>query len=176
MEKIDIVDSNLNVIRRGYRGEKLTSGEYLKFVHVWLIKGDKVLIQKRSSTRKWAPNKWATNTGIVGSNEDETLCAIREIKEELGVDITKDDIYLGFTTEPIEEFDGIGFIYFATFENQDVKIDNDEVCEYKFVSLEELKELVLKNTFIKYFEKHRKGYYYQKVFKNIENIIGGLNE
>ncbi len=176
MEKIDIVNSDLEVVRQGYRGERLGTGEYLKFVHVWIVSGDEILIQKRSSTRKWAPNKWATHTGVVASMEKEESCAIREVYEELGIKLSDKELFLGFKTQPINNFSGIGFIYFATINHKQVKIDNDEVCDYDFVSIDELKLLVESKQFIKYFEKHRKGYYFDKVYEILENVIGGSDE
>ncbi len=173
MEKIDIVNSDLEVVRKGIRGEKLTSGEFLKFVHVWIVMDDKILIQKRSATRKWAPNKWATHTGVVASSETEKTCAIREVYEELGIKLDESNIELGFYTEPIANFGGIGFIFFAKIDNQEIIIDNDEVCDYKFVTIEELESIVNTRKFVRYFEKHHKGYYYNKVFKHLKNIIGG---
>ncbi len=176
MEKIDIVNSNLEVVRRGFRGEKLTSGEFLKFVHVWIVMDGKILIQKRSSNRNWAPNKWATHTGVVASMETEESCAIREVYEELGILINTDDIELGFYTDPIDNFGGIGFIFFVNIQKQKITIDNDEVCDYKFVTISELENIVYTKKFVRYFEKHHKGYYYSKVFKHLRNIIGGENE
>lgn len=174
MEKIDVVNRQLNFIRSGYRGEYLKQGEYMKFVHIWIIKNDKVLIQKRGHDRKWAAGMWATHTGVVSSGEDEAKCASREINEELGIDIAHHEFDLGFITKPTKKFRGIGFIYFVEVDEIDVNIDNKEVIDYKFVDIDTLNEMIEASEFINYGNNGLEyTNYFEKVFKKIKMIMEG---
>lgn len=171
-EKIDIVDINLKFIREGIRGEALRDGEYFKFIHVWVIKDSKFLIQKRSFDRNWAAGKWATHTGIVSQGESELDAAIRELQEEVSLKISAENMIFGFKVIPNNNFKGIGFIYIVKdYYNQDIKIDNVEVIDYKFVTKPELELMISQGTFVNY-GKNGKEYneYFSKVYKCIDEL------
>ncbi len=173
MEYIDIVDNKLKYIRRARRGDKLKANEFFTFVHVWLIKGDKILIQRRSEDRLWAPGKWATHTGVVSSGEEVSVCAVREVYEEMGIKLNEQDVKCQFKLVPNNNFKGIGFIFFARLTDQEIKIDNDEVCDYKYVSVSELQTLISEKEFVNY-GKNGLEYqdYFQRIFKIIDEYIG----
>ncbi len=173
MEVIDIVDKDLNIVRTGKRGENLKRGEFFKFIHIWIIVNNKVLIQKRGYDRMWAAGKWATHTGVVSASEDEKQCAKREVEEEMGISLNLDDIELGFVITPKNYFTGIGFIYFAKINECDIKIDNKEVIDYMFVEINELKRMIRNRSFIDY---GRRGKDYDGYFANVFNKISMMME
>ncbi len=170
MEIIDIVDGNLQFVRKAERGESLNKNEYFKFVHIWVIVNNKILIQKRGYNRKWAPGKWATHTGVVASGEKEDICVVRELKEEIGIEIDLVDVELGFVMKPNNKINGIGFVYFIQVDDVDIVIDNDEVIDYKYVSIEELSKMINSNNFIHYSGNNYKKYF-SKVFKKLEVLL-----
>jgi len=51
-----------------------------------------ILLHKRDSNTKFNPNKWAFFGGLSEENESPKECFAREVKEELGIDISKDKI------------------------------------------------------------------------------------
>lgn len=58
-----------------------------KVVALVLQRSDgKILLLKRSSDRVYDPNKWSVATGHIKDGEQPHETAIRELKEELGVD------------------------------------------------------------------------------------------
>ena len=65
-------------------------GYFRVSVHVWIIdkKGNLLLQQRVSSSHKF-PNMWANTGGAVEAGETPIAAAIREIKEELGLSISK---------------------------------------------------------------------------------------
>ncbi|MFV0424768.1 MAG: NUDIX domain-containing protein [Bacilli bacterium] len=177
MEIIDIVDENLNFIRTAKRGEKLKTGEFFKFIHVWIVEEGKILIQKRGYDRRWAAGKWATHTGVVSSGENVDFSVVREIKEEMGATIDLVDIELEFIIRPNNYFNGIGYIYFVKSKNLDIEIDNDEVIDYKYVDFDTLKSMIKNNQFINYGNNGREySNYFEKVFKKLENLLEVNNE
>jgi len=89
MEIWNILDENGNKTGKTMiRGvDKLPDGFYHESVAVWIINSEnRLLIQKRASTKKRYPNMWAMTTGAMNANENRNQAIIREIKEELGID------------------------------------------------------------------------------------------
>lgn len=173
MEIIDIVDKELNKLRTGERGEFLDSGEFFKFIHIWIVLDDKILIQKRSYDRLWAAGKWATHTGVVGAGEDEKDCAVREVFEEVGINICSEEVEFGFNIQPINKFKGIGFVYFVKVDEVDVIIDNDEVIDFQFVTIDKLKMMINNKKFINYGNNGRD---YEEYFSNVFSKLSDLME
>ena len=70
------------------RGEKLPPERYHLVVHVW-IKNSKGewLISQRAANRPTFPLKWECVGGSVTAGEDSLTGALREAKEEVGVDL-----------------------------------------------------------------------------------------
>jgi 8-oxo-dGTP pyrophosphatase MutT (NUDIX family) len=53
---------------------------------------NEILILKRGSTAPWMPNKWSLCGGIIDKNETKKYAIIREIKEELNLEVDIKDI------------------------------------------------------------------------------------
>ena len=70
------------------RGEKIPDGCYHLVVHVWIrnSKGE-YLISQRSATRPTFPLMWECVGGSVLKGESSIEGAVREIKEEVGLDV-----------------------------------------------------------------------------------------
>lgn len=84
------------------RSECHKNGLWHKGVVVFIVSSDKskVLLQQRSSNKKLWPNLWdITAGGHVLAGEFGYQAVIRETKEEIGIDITKDQLlFIGGTT------------------------------------------------------------------------------
>lgn len=92
MELVDVVNKNGEFIRTGNRSDNLNADEYLKSVHIYLLKGNEIYIQQRSEGKIENPNLWEVAGGAVLSREDIESAALRELKEETGIDFKEDDI------------------------------------------------------------------------------------
>lgn len=70
------------------RGEQLSIGGYHLVVHVWIrnSKGE-YLISQRSENRSTFPLMWECVSGSVVKGEDSLQGAVRETKEEVGIDL-----------------------------------------------------------------------------------------
>lgn len=96
-ELLTQVDENNQLIGSISRGEAHeTAGVFYRTVYI-LVKNDKdeVLVQNRSSTKDLYPGCWDLSVGghvNFGKSYEET--AVRELKEELGLDVTQDDLLL----------------------------------------------------------------------------------
>jgi NAD+ diphosphatase len=83
--------------------------------------GDRVLLTRKA---EWAPGRYALIAGFVDNGESLEGCVAREIKEEVGVDVT-DIRYVGSQNWPFPSQMMIGFV--ATYAGGDVVIDRDEL-------------------------------------------------
>lgn len=89
----NLYDENREFIGRDHvRGEQLPIDGYHLVVHVWIrnSKGE-YLISQRSANRPTYPLMWECVGGSVVKGEDSLQGAIREAKEEVGVDLNPED-------------------------------------------------------------------------------------
>lgn len=80
------------------RGRELPDGLFHLVVHVWIrnSKGE-YLISKRAADRPTYPLMWESTGGSVIKGEDSLEGAIREAKEEVGIDLQKENGKLVFS-------------------------------------------------------------------------------
>ena len=85
----DLYDENRELLGKDHvRGEQLPIDGYHLVVHVWIrnSKGE-YLISQRSANRPTFPLVWECVDGSVVKGEDSLQGALREVKEEVGVDL-----------------------------------------------------------------------------------------
>ncbi len=68
----------------------------LPVVECFIVKEDKLLLFKRSSTAKNFPNYWVGPGGHIDPNEDPLTAAIREVREETGIELNEEDVSLKY--------------------------------------------------------------------------------
>lgn len=134
-------------------------GFYHKPVWIWIINDDnKILVQKRASVKKSFPNYWDTpSAGHVLAGETSIEGAIRETKEELGIDTFEKDYE--FVFEYISDVTWeIGQVYLIKLnvEINDIILQEEEVDEVKWLSLDEFKDLLYSEKFIPYDLEYKK--------------------
>ena len=94
-ELIDILNSDGNAIgRTALKSEAHLKGWYHSTVHVWFFTRDKkILVQQRARNKDTYPLLWDVSVaGHVGAGEKIKEAAVREVKEEIGLDITLDNL------------------------------------------------------------------------------------
>jgi len=108
-------------------------------VAVIIEKDSQILITKRSPTRDHAPNEWEAGiTGRVNQGETCEEAALREAKEELGIDVA---LITAFRTFHFyrgkEQVEHQGINFWARYQSGDIVLDTSEQVEYKWVTPEE---------------------------------------
>ena len=157
MEVWDLYDENKNVTGKYcIRGTEIPDNLYHLVVHVWIknSKGE-YLISQRSENRPKFPLKWECVGGSVLQGENSLQGAIRETKEEIGIDLTQLDGKLVYTKirKVIKGRKCNDIMDVWLFEyNGDVNLKNattDEVRDTKWVKKEEIKYLYETNELVK---------------------------
>lgn len=136
------------------REECHKKGLWHRAVYAFIIDEDgNILLQKRSANKKLWPNLWdVTVGGHVDAGEFGRQALIREVKEELGIEIKDDDIkYLIGSTSINVQGDIINKHYnecYLITKNIDVtniRIQPEEVSEVKYFSKDELLKRISNN-------------------------------
>jgi ADP-ribose pyrophosphatase YjhB (NUDIX family) len=109
-------------------------------VAVFLTEGDRVLLVKRGM----APEKggWALPAGFVDAGERPELAAVREIREETGLEVAVARL---LETGYEETSAAIVLLYRARLVGGDLRAD-DDVDDARWFSREELPELAFEST------------------------------
>lgn len=137
------------------RYTELTKDEYSLGVHIWVKCNGKYLIFKRSATKRTFPNFYEMIGGGINGNEDPMLAALRELKEESGIDAQADELKFLFMSR-VDYGNGIiypehTYVYMIEKNNlsvSDIKIEEGKNCSPAFLSKEEIIKLMDKKIFV----------------------------
>ena len=88
-EIIDVVNERDEVIACKPRSEVHARGLLHRAVHVLVFNSrGEIFLQKRSLTKDREPSKWdSSSSGHVDSGEEYDVCAVRELREEIGLTV-----------------------------------------------------------------------------------------
>lgn len=134
-------------------------------VTIYIInKKGEVLLQRRSKNRRFCPNMLGVIAGHVGYLEDPLSCARREVKEEVGLIVNKDEIHALSSKYFVLEKENNHFMYpyyiITDLEEDDFIIQKEEVSYVKWYDIDDVinlindgdKELVFKKDEINLFK------------------------
>lgn len=163
MEFVDRFDNKrrpLNKVTERYDNKP---GEYKLAIHIWIMndKGE-YLIQKRSMLKKVFPGVWSTTAGGTECGENTLETAIRESKEELGIDVDIDKLQYLMMLKRENNFLDV-FLLKDNIAIEDLVLQPEEVDDAKWVSVEEIRNLINNNEF-----SDSASYYFEMLIKEIE--------
>lgn len=117
-------------------------------IAVWVVNEEKkLLLQRRSSKKKQGANKFSITAGHVGINEKEIIAAQRELYEEIGIECEEEELKLiGIYKNEQENNNCFSYTYLVKTnkEIKDMKMQEEEVSELKYISIEELEDRIQK--------------------------------
>jgi isopentenyl-diphosphate Delta-isomerase len=89
-EIFDVVNERDEVVGQNTRREVHARGLWHRAVHVLVFNArGEVFLQKRSLKKDIAAGKWDSSaSGHLDSGEDYDACAVREVREEIGLDVS----------------------------------------------------------------------------------------
>lgn len=147
MELLDVVDAYGNKIAVMDR-DTVHEKNLLHYEVYCMIINDKkeVLLQKRSATKKLNPNIYAITAGHVDAGEDFETAIIREVKEELGLDIKKEELkkYTDNEVKIRERNSNISVYYYIkrNIKEDEFKIQEEELSEVKWFRIDDIIEMI----------------------------------
>ncbi|MFH1608992.1 MAG: NUDIX domain-containing protein [Patescibacteria group bacterium] len=152
MEYLDICDENGKLTgKKELKKEVHKQGLWHRSAHIWVINSKKeILIQKRSSIVDNHPNEWDISAaGHISAGEDYITSAQRETEEELGIKIDLNYLILIGVVKQQSERPGyinkeINPVYIlkADLDLSQIKLQEEEVSEVKFIDYKELKRII----------------------------------
>lgn len=142
MELVDVYDNKRQPLNEVQDRVIRVDGKFRNAVHVWIQNenGD-FLIQKRSHNKKKFPDYWSIHGGAVDAGETPLQGIIRECKEEIGIDLTYDNLEFMFSFKRTHVFTDV---YYAkmNIDLKDIVMQEEEVSDVKWVSQDELLSMI----------------------------------
>lgn len=176
-ELIDILDSEGNPTGEScLKSVAHQHGFFHATVHIWLYtKDEKVLLQQRAPTKKVFPNLWDISVaGHIGAGEEILDAAVREVYEEIGLTLKKEElIKIGTRKHQVSHDNGIQdnefhhvFIAELKVPISELIVQQDEVAGLELYNLSVLKQTKnLENVLLPRFHD-----YYCKVYDQIYSV------
>lgn len=149
MELWDLYNENRELTGKTHiRGQEVPQGFYHLVVHVWIrnSKGE-YLISQRSADRPTFPLMWECVGGSAVAGEDSLTAALRETKEEVGLDLSADSGKLAYSVigRVINGLKYTDIVDAWVFEcDADIDLTNAttaEVAQTKWMSYDEIRTL-----------------------------------
>ena len=152
----DLYDENRELLGKDHvRGEQLPIDGYHLVAHVWIrnSKGE-YLIAQRSANRPTFPLVWECVDGSVIKGENSLQGALREVKEEVGVDLLPEKGHVILSDIKKIEFgkvvNKIVDVWLFEYDGE-VDLSNattDEVAQVAWMNRSQIKELFDANMFV----------------------------
>lgn len=103
-ELIDIYDENMNHLGTAMKSQAHREGLWHKAFHCWIINGDKVWLQLRGKIKDLHPDLLDISAaGHLAAGEEAKPAGMREIKEELGLNVQEEQLVKLFTYRLAED-------------------------------------------------------------------------
>ena len=148
MELLEVMDEKGNPTGEILQREIIHDRNLLhNEIAVYIINEKKqVLLQKRSASKRFDPNKWGSCAGHVPANETLIDSALRELKEEVGMDITKAEIHCLIEKEILKKETNSHIIYSyyikSNIKEEDFTIQKEELSEVKWFDIDKLIKMI----------------------------------
>lgn len=152
VERLDVLDENGNKTGISKSKEEVhAKGLWHGTVQIWLMnsKGE-ILVQKRSHLKQSRPGKWDNScAGHMAAGESAIETAVRELKEELNIDIAHENLELLYKSQSKQIEKNGAFInhqhnnVFLVEKDIDITkltLQEEEVDEVRFIHHEELEQ------------------------------------
>lgn len=175
MEFVDVLDDSGKLTGKVVaKSEAHAKGLWHRATHVWLVNNrGELLIQKRASRKALWPDAWDVSVaGHISAGEDSVSTSIREVNEELGLNVCAKDLLYLFTIKTSNvvqntylenEFQDI-YLVKKDVDVSKLVLQKEEVSEVKLVHFRQLKKDIAsgKERFCPHLEEYARLFEYLK--------------
>lgn len=122
------------------RGKPLIKGEYYLVVNVWIMdSNNRILLTKRHHKKNWG-NHWECTGGFVQMGESSLQGALREVFEEIGVKLNKEE---GILLNQGRKYNYLidTWIFKKDIKSNELTFQDGEVIDAKMVDENEYQEM-----------------------------------
>ena len=144
----DVYDSDRALTGKTHRrGDPLREGDYHLVVHVWIQNSaDEFLITKRTPNKGY-PNMWECTGGSAVTGDDSLAAAMREVREETGLNVSSANGSVIFTLKRNDCFADI-WLFCQDFDINDVVYQPNETCGAMWASPDKIRQMIDSGEFI----------------------------
>lgn len=125
------------------RGAEIPEGRYHIVVSVWIRNSEgKYLMSRRSMKKGWCPGAWETTGGAVDAGEDSLTGGVREVKEELGIDLdpSTGKLVRSVRSDGLQDFYDV-WMFEKDVDISDIIMQEEEVSDVAWMTREEIDRL-----------------------------------
>lgn len=148
-ELIDIYDENRNFtgITIDRKDARLSDGHYMLYVLAIIENASgEMLITRRGPHESYAAGWWEIPGGAVDSGESPAQAVVREVKEEVGLDVSKEDLTPVYTYANVDSDAGdnyfVDFFHFhLDISDSDISLGNEDTVDFAFASWDDIVKL-----------------------------------
>ena len=108
--------------------------------------GRLLLLQQEAD---WKGKKWGPPAGGIEPHEDPIMAALREVREEIGVEVKLVDLIGIYTVDRGNNRTGVGFVFRGEIAEGEIEPRRGEIMNYRFFTPTELKDLIEKDLLYK---------------------------
>ena len=149
MEIIDLYNKDKEKLGKTFvrKQDKLLEDEYYLLEQAWILNSENKILLTRRSLNKSYGGMWEATAGHVKAGETDLEGMQREVHEELGLNIEKNEFK--FIKSLIRKQAILDvWVVRKDINLKDLKLKNDEVTGAKFVSISEFKEMLNNNEIV----------------------------
>ena len=155
------------------KSEIHTQGYYHNTAHVWFYNSNaEILLARRAASKSIYPLLWDISVaGHVAAGETIEDAAIRETQEEIGIEISPNDLYKIGIYDCFQSYvNGIKdnefhhtYIAQIDYTTEELQLDKAEVAAVKLVSIPEFKQLLKNSVHNGHFIASNSAYYLEVI-------------
>ena len=141
-EILDLYDENRKLTGQTHvRGVPIEEGTFYLVADIWTLTFDgHILIDKRHPDKPFG-GLWECTGGAVTAGEDSITAAVRELKEELGIEASKDELRLIDSCRCLNKFVDT-YLLQKNIDLKALRLQAEEVTEARRVTFEELEKII----------------------------------
>ncbi len=157
-ELIDIYDRDRNFtgLTIPREGAHLKEGQYMLYVLAIIQDAQgRILITQRSMDKHWAAGWWEVTGGGVAAGETPEQAIVRELAEEVGLDVADYPLDCVYTYENVDLESGDNYFvniyrFQLDFTADDIVLQASEAIDCKLATFEEIEQLADEGVFLHY--------------------------